>query len=106
MSNPPPPLGDGDGNEAPLEGRGFQPPSHIDPKVERESQTARTITITLLWMLCLTFATNLIMLIVLTINNRADAIPFFERMFSVWMPILSGLVGTAVGFYLTKEKKT
>ena len=29
----------------PFEGRGFQPPSHIDPKIERESQTARTIAI-------------------------------------------------------------
>lgn len=76
----------------------------IDLKV-RESQTARHITISLLVMLGLTFITNLITMIMLTVKNRLDAAPLFDRMFSVWMPLLSGLVGSAVGFYLTKDKK-
>jgi hypothetical protein len=71
----------------------------------RESQTARHITITLLVMLGLTFIANLGTMIVLTVYNRLDAVPSFEKLFNVWMPVLSGLVGSAVGFYLTKEKK-
>lgn len=71
----------------------------------RESQTARHIAITLLVMLVVTFVANLVTMIVLTVTNRLDAVPLFDRMFSVWMPLLSGLVGSAVGFYLTKEKK-
>lgn len=71
----------------------------------RESQTARHLAITLLVMLGVTFVANVTVLIVLTVENRLDAVPMFERMFSVWMPLLSGLVGSAVGFYLTKEKK-
>lgn len=86
-----------------VEPRGLQLTSD-DLKV-RESQTARHITITLLVMLGVTFVANLITMIVLTIENRLDAAPLFDRMFSVWMPLLSGLVGSAVGFYLTKEKK-
>jgi hypothetical protein len=70
-----------------------------------ESQTARHIAITLLLMLGLTFVTNVVMLVGLTVKNRLDAIPSFERMFAVWMPLLSGLVGSAETFYLTKEKK-
>lgn len=91
------------------EGRGFQPrPSDVtlpNLKEERESQTARTITITLLVMLGVTFLANLITLVVLTLKNRIDAVPHFERMFSIWVPLLSGLVGSAVTFYLTKERK-
>lgn len=60
---------------------------------------------TLLVMLGLTFIANLVTMIVLTVKNRLDAAPLFDRMFSVWMPLLSGLVGSAVGFYLTKDKK-
>jgi hypothetical protein len=110
MSNPPPPpLADvpppANGGEEPIEGRGFQPPSNPDPKLERESKTARTIAITLLWMLGVTFVANLVTMIVLTIYNRTDAAPQFERMFAVWMPLLSGLVGSAITFYLTKERK-
>jgi pilus assembly protein TadC len=89
--------------EQPVEPQGL-PLGSLDLKV-RESQTARHITITLLVMLGLTFVTNVVIMIVLTVKNRLDAAPLFDRLFSVWMPVLSGLVGSAVGFYLTKEKK-
>jgi len=82
--------------------RGYQLPD--DLKV-RESQTARTIAIALLVMLGLTFIANVVTLIVLTLKNRLDVVPLFERMFAVWVPLLSGLVGSAVTFYLTKEKR-
>ena len=105
MSNPPvPPEPNGPAPVAPdVEPRGLRL-TDIDLKM-RESQTARHITITLLVLLGVTFVTNLVTMIVLTVKNRLDAAPLFDRMFSVWMPLLSGLVGSAVGFYLTKEKK-
>ncbi len=86
-----------------VEPRGLQLTSD-DLKV-RESQTARHITITLLLMLGVTFVINYVVMILLTMKNRLDAAPLFERMFSVWMPLLSGLVGSAVTFYLSKERK-
>jgi len=106
--NPLPPFNESlpsEAMQAEDQGRGWYPPSNIDPTVERASQTARLIAITLLIMLGATFALNIVTLIVLTWKNRLDAIPSFERMFAIWMPLLSGLVGSAVGFYLTKEKK-
>jgi hypothetical protein len=42
---------------------------------------------------------------VLTVYNRLDAEQHFERLFAIWLPLLSGLVGSAVGFYLNKERK-
>ncbi len=88
---------------SPDQGRGIQPPSKIDPK-ERESVTARTLAITLVIMLGVSYLAQLVALSVLRVYNRLDAIPQFEHMFNVWLPVLAGLVGTAVGFYL-KERK-
>lgn len=106
MSNPPVPP-EPNGPPAPLppdvEPRGLRL-TDIDLKM-RESQTARHITITLLVMLGITFVAHLVTMIVLAVKNRLDAAPLFDRMFSIWMPLLSGLVGSAVGFYLTKERK-
>ena len=108
MSNPPlPPAPEPVAELAPIppsdEPRGLQLTSD-DLKV-RESQTARHIAITLLVLLGLTFVANVVTLIVLTVKNRLDAVPSFERMFAIWTPLISGLVGSAVGFYLTKERK-
>jgi hypothetical protein len=86
---------------------GFQPPSNTTlptPQEERESQTARTLAITLVIMLGITFLAQYISLWVLTVYNHVDAIPHFEHLFNVWLPVLASLVGTAVGFYL-KERK-
>ena len=106
MSNPPVPP-EPNAPSAPLppdvEPRGLRL-TDIDLKM-RESQTARHITMTLLVMLGITFVANLVTMIVLTVKNRLDAAPLFDRMFSIWMPLLSGLVSSAVGFYLTKDKK-
>jgi hypothetical protein len=87
--------------------RGFQPPSNTplpSLKEERESQTARTLAITLVIMLGVTFLAQYVSLWVLTVCNHVDAIPHFEHLFNVWLPVLASLVGTAIGFYL-KEKK-
>ena len=72
----------------------------------RESITARHIAMSLLVMLALTFIANVITLTVLTMWNRLDAVAAFERMFAIWTPLISGLVGSAVTFYLTKERRS
>ena len=36
--------------------------------------------------------------------NKPEAVATLEHIFNQWLPVLSGLVGTAVGFYL-KERK-
>jgi hypothetical protein len=104
MSNPPlppEPAPEAEQIQLPFEPRGLQLTGH-DLKV-RESQTARIIAITLLVMLGGTFIANVVTLAILTVHNRLDAAPLFERMFAVWVPLLSGLVGSAVTFYLTKK---
>jgi hypothetical protein len=104
MSNPPTTPEPEPTSQAPPDvPRGLQL-TDIDLK-RRESQTARHVTITLLVMLGGTVVLQFATLIVLTITNRLDAASHFDQMFAVWIPLLSGLVGSAVTFYLTREKK-
>jgi hypothetical protein len=41
----------------------------------------------------------------LVVYNKSDAIPNFEHLFNAVLPVLAGLTGSAVTYYLTKEKK-
>jgi hypothetical protein len=44
-------------------------------------------------------------LAVLVIHGKNDSIPSFEHLFNNVLPVLAGLTGSAVTYYLTKEKK-
>jgi len=88
---------------SPDEGFGYQPPSKIDPHTE--ARTARTIAFSLVTLLVVSVVAQYAALIILTIYNRGDAIPNFEHLFNNCFPVLAGLVGSAVTYYLTKEKK-
>jgi hypothetical protein len=88
------------------DGRGFQPPSNTtlpNVKEERESQTARTLSLTLVWVLVGVFVIHYGLTAFLEVKYP-QAVPNLEHIFNAAFPVFSGLVGTAVGFYL-KERK-
>jgi hypothetical protein len=85
------------------EGIGFQPPSKISLE-EHAARTQRTLAFVLVGMLAGSFAVHEGLVVLMTFHNRCEAIPTLEHTFNQWLPVLSGLVGTAVGFYL-KERK-
>ncbi len=84
------------------EGNTFQPSSKIDIK-EHEAKTARTLTFVLVGMLGGSFLVHETLVVIMAFH-KPDAIPTLEHIFNQWLPVLAGLVGTAVGFYL-KERK-
>ena len=86
--------------EPPIEPRGLQP---LNLKEERESQTARTLSLTLVWVLVGVFLVHYALLTVLGIYHP-EVVGSLEHVFNTAFPVFSGLVGTAVGFYL-KERK-
>jgi hypothetical protein len=88
----------------PDEGFGYQLPSKIDLR-EHEAKTARTLTYVLAGMLGVCILIQYVMMAVLVRYNKNEAIPSFEHLFNAVLPVLAGLTGSAVGFYLTKEKK-
>jgi hypothetical protein len=85
------------------EGNTFQPPSKVDLKAH-EAKTARTLTLVLVSMLGASFIIHEGLVVLMSFYNKADAITTLEHTFNQWLPGLTGLVGTAVGFYL-KERK-
>lgn len=86
------------------QGTGFQPPAKIDIK-EHEARTARTLTYVLVGMLAMSILVQYGTMAVLVANNKGEAIPTFEHLFNAVLPVLAGLTGAAVTYYLTKDKK-
>ena len=85
---------------------GFQPPSNTplpSIKEERESQTARTLSLTLVGVLVGVFVIHYGVTTFLGIKYP-QVVPSLDHIFNTAFPVFSGLVGTAVGFYL-KERK-
>ena len=85
------------------EGRGIQPPPTIDLN-EHKAKTARTLTFVVVGMLGASVIVQYGMLAVLLYHNKVDAIATFEHLFNAVFPVLAGLTGSAVTYYLTKEK--
>jgi hypothetical protein len=86
--------------------RGFQPPSNTtlpNIKEERESQTARTLSLTLVWVLVGVFLIHYSLTAFLG-DKYPQVVASLDHIFNTAFPVFSGLVGTAVGFYL-KERK-
>jgi hypothetical protein len=70
-----------------------------------EAKTARTLTFVVVAMLGVSIVLQYGTLLVLTIYNRGEAISTFEHLFNAVLPVLAGLTGSAVTYYLTKERK-
>jgi hypothetical protein len=69
-----------------------------------EAKTARTLAFFLVGMLGLSFILHEGLVVLMSFYNKAEAVTALEHTFNQWLPVLAGLVGTAVGFYL-KERK-
>jgi hypothetical protein len=101
---PPDPLEDVPAAVPPdVEPRGLQL-TNIDIKAH-EAKTARTLTFVVVAMLGLSIVLQYGTMGLLTIYNRTDAISNFEHLFNAVLPVLAGLTGSAVTYYLTKDKK-
>lgn len=83
-------------------GFGFEPPIDIPAHAAR---TARTLTFVVVAMLGLSIALQYGTMGLLIFYNKTEAIPTFEHLFNAVFPVLAGLTGSAVTYYLTKDKK-
>jgi hypothetical protein len=80
------------------------PLASLDLKVH-EAKTARTLTFVVVSMLGLSILLQYVLMGILTVYNKTEAIPTFEHLFNAVLPVLAGLTGSAVTYYLTKEKR-
>lgn len=70
-----------------------------------KAKTARTLTFVVVTMLGLSVVLQYGTMAALVVYKRTEAIPNFEHLFNAVLPVLAGLTGSAVTYYLTKEKK-
>jgi len=76
--------------------------SGSDIKIQ-EAQTARHLAIALSCALGSSVILQYLALTVLAISGRREFLPEFEHLFNAWLPVISGLTGSAVTYYLTKR---
>lgn len=77
----------------------------IEVKSRRAREaTARTIALALIWIFGLSAAVHYIAMFVLVLNDKTAALEELNRFFNAWLPVVSGLVGSAITYYFTKER--
>jgi hypothetical protein len=69
----------------------------------QEAQTARLLALALSSALGMTVVLQYTVLTVLACRGSEKEIPVFEHLFNAWLPVISGLTGSAVTYYLTKR---
>jgi len=88
-----------------IEGGMVEAFADIEVKSRRVREaTARTIALALIWILGLSAAVHYIAVFVLLLLDKQPAIEELSRFFNAWLPVVSGLVGSAITYYFTKER--
>src|ERR1700742_1271324 len=74
-------------------------------KEKHETETAKALTFTLVGIMAGTLVLHYVSVIVLMIKGHKDAVDILSHVFDSWLPVISGFVGGAVTFYLTRNKE-
>jgi hypothetical protein len=70
-----------------------------DPSVDRA-----IIARLLIWMMAIGLLVHYVAVTVLELSGKHDSVKSIETILNGWLPILSGLVGSAVTYYFAREK--
>jgi hypothetical protein len=68
------------------------------------AKTARFLTFLLVWMFGISFALHYVATAVFRQWGDEKVVEALGEAFQVWLPVISGFVGSAVTYYLTREK--
>lgn len=116
MSEPTNPEPDNLGREGELiDGGAITGPVLVGGTVERledievrsrrvRETTARAIALTLVWVLAGSALVHYIGVFILVLADKAPAVEELNRFFNAWLPVISGLVASAITYYFTKER--
>lgn len=98
----------GPGDESVVEGgsvSGFEE-YKWEPERKHRAETARYLAYSLIALLAATIIGQYVLTVVLVSLNNAGGIAVLEKLFSTLLPVLSGLVSSAVTYYFTREKNS
>lgn len=76
----------------------------IDPLRQHKADTTRKLAFGLVAMLSVSILIHYAMITWLLMNNRVEALEALNTIFTTWLPVASGLTGSAVTFFFTREK--
>ena|SRR6266508_3995000 len=76
----------------------------IDPLKKEKAATTRALAYFLVTILALSVAFHYGMVIWLFSNGKQDAIVELDSIYNTWLPVISGLAGSAVTYYFTQDK--
>ena len=75
----------------------FRPDKH-------RAETSRWLAFVIVALLAGTVSAHYAVIAWLHVSGRAEAAGELDRIFQVWLPIISGLSSSAVTYYFTKER--
>jgi hypothetical protein len=71
---------------------------------EHRARTTRTLAFLFFGALFVVFAAHVTCILVLA-HNKPNSVDEISRVFNVWVPVFSGLVGAAATFYFTQLRR-
>jgi hypothetical protein len=71
---------------------------------EHHAKAAKLLALLLFGALCAIFLINCVSILCL-VHNRADSAEQVTRVFNTWIPVFTGLFGSAATFYFTQGRK-
>lgn len=73
-------------------------------ETQHRSETARTLSVTLVAFLGLTILLHYGCVIGMVVAENDKGVEALSKIFNVWLPVISGLVGSSVTYYFTRDK--
>ncbi len=74
-------------------------------RVRHREDTARRLAYSLVAILGGSFVFHYIATLALEFSGRSNAVEGLNRVFNAWLPVIASLVGGAVTYYFTREKR-
>ena len=83
--------------------------SGLDREADWRPETHHAVTASRLanWLvgvLVVSFVVHYVAIILLSLNEKKEAVEALSSLFGTWLPVMSGFVGGAVTYYFTREQ--
>lgn len=82
---------------------GSEPPAFREE--EHRAETARSLALWLVGIMGGTVGVHYVLVTILVCNGQEKATEELTKIFTTWLPAITGLVGAATTYYFTKESR-
>ena len=86
------------GHVGPIDELAFEEHKH-------RAQTARAMAFLLVWIMAISVAVHFLATAALAASGNTEAVESLATIFTMWLPVIAGMVSSAVTYYFTKENQ-